>query len=214
MRVVSFDVWGTLLRIDLMLERIEAEVSRLSGLEAGVVRSAFRSARKRAKDMRLRGELLPMEAVDVCQGLFASELGVDVEVIKRACARVVAFADESLLVPGAVEALRLAKDRCRVACLGNVQFWPSSQTRVMMERLGLSDYIDRHFFSDETGVFKPDRGAFMKVAEHFGVEPSEMLHVGDRELEDFKGATDAGLSALLVDPSRPLDEQLREFLAG
>ncbi len=198
-KVVSFDIWGTLLRLDLMLEGITREVSKISGIPKESVSEAFKSARKSIKELRYQGRLDPKNAVETSQSTFAKNLGVDIDVVKRACARAVLFAPEDMLIKETLEAVKLVKQLGKkTCCLGNVQFWPSSQTRILLERFGISDFLDKHFFSDELGAFKPQREAFQAIASFFGVPLDEILHIGDREREDFKGATSAGCKAVLI----------------
>ncbi len=212
LKLVSFDIWGTLLDIRVMLENISLELAGLTGMDEERIVSRFKRARQKAKELRFKGLLPPKEAVEVCQQMLARELEIDIDVVRRACARATLAADSSMLLEGAVEALRMAKERCKVVCLGNVQFWPSAQTRVILEKLGVSQHLDRHFFSDELGIFKPDERVFLKICEIMGVRPSESLHVGDRKREDFEGAQKAGFKALLVKPDVPLNIQLKEMI--
>ncbi len=212
MRVISFDVWGTLVSLKKMLSYIVEEVASLSGLSASQVESAFKEARRRAKELRYAGKLPAREAVFICQELFAEVLGVDVDVVRRACARAVIVADESMVLPGVLKVLSRLSADFKLVCVGNVQFWPSAQTRILLERFGISQFLKRHFFSDEVGVFKPDKAIFREVAVRMGVAEKEILHVGDRAKEDFEGARAAGCKAYLVKEGVPLDEQLLEFL--
>jgi putative hydrolase of the HAD superfamily len=211
-KVISFDIWGTLLDLGRMLDAITINLSRLSAREFEEVKGAFKRARRAAKEMRYKGELPAKEAVSICQALFAREIKVDVDLVKRACVRAVIDMDKSIVLPGVLEALSWAKGNFKLACLGNVQFWPSSLTRVLLERFGISDFLDKHFFSDEIGYFKPEKEVFEKVISHFRVLPHDVLHVGDREKEDYLGAKEAGLNALLVKKGVPMDLQLKEFL--
>ncbi|KAK6052939.1 hypothetical protein COOONC_09557 [Cooperia oncophora] len=55
--------------------------------------------------------------------------------------------------------------------------------------------------SGELGIEKPDPRVFQLVADHFGIRPSELLHIGDTVKKDYKGATDFGANAVLFDPS-------------
>lgn len=55
------------------------------------------------------------------------------------------------------------------------------------------------------GVEKPDKRIFMKACEQGNTTPENTLHVGDSVIDDFDGARDAGLHALLIDRSREPD---------
>jgi HAD superfamily hydrolase (TIGR01549 family) len=64
--------------------------------------------------------------------------------------------------------------------------------------LGLSGLVDGVVASAEVGFAKPDPRIFALACERLGVKPSQALHVGDSNDEDYVGARKAGLSALLL----------------
>ncbi len=137
--------------------------------------------------------------------MLAELLGIDVELVRRAAARaVLGGVDEEMVLPGgAREALEgVRKKGMKVTVTGNVMFWPGSYTRLLLERLGLMDYIDRTFFADEVGAFKPMPEMFGKPMETFRVEPDEAIHIGgDTYAEDFEGgALKAGMWAVWINP--------------
>jgi 2-haloalkanoic acid dehalogenase type II len=49
--------------------------------------------------------------------------------------------------------------------------------------------------SEDIGVYKPDPRVFQMAVERFGLQPGEVLHVGDSEIDDVVGAKAAGLRA-------------------
>ncbi len=55
--------------------------------------------------------------------------------------------------------------------------------------------------SSELGVRKPGRGFFDAVIAQAELEPGEILYVGDDYGNDYVGATEAGLQAVLLDPA-------------
>jgi len=61
---------------------------------------------------------------------------------------------------------------------------------------GMFDYI---IDSPSIGGLKPCKEAFLNVAKHLGVEPSDTLVVGDREDTDGLGAKESGMQFMLVD---------------
>ena len=69
----------------------------------------------------------------------------------------------------------------------------------VLPRLGLAEYLDFGLYSRVEGVAKPDRALFDRAAARAGVDPSEVLHVGDHPIKDAAGARDAGCRALLLD---------------
>lgn len=69
----------------------------------------------------------------------------------------------------------------------------------LLAGLGLAGRFRTIVVSFEVGVEKPHREIFRAAAERLGLEPGEILHAGDRELEDVEGARGAGFAAWHVD---------------
>ncbi|WP_297444201.1 HAD family hydrolase [Desulfurobacterium sp.] len=211
-KLVSFDIWGTLLDLNLMLEAIVEELSYLSSLEKTFIDNAFKKARKESRELRLQGKLPAKEAVNICQKLFADTLGLDVEFIKRAVVKATLKVRKHIGYPVAIEVLKTVKEKELFVCtIGNVQFWSSNYTRIFIEETGFANYIDKQFYSDEVGVFKPEKEIFIHAASYFKVKPEEMIHVGDREKEDFFGAQKAGVNAFLLKKPEDL-KHILEFI--
>ncbi len=52
--------------------------------------------------------------------------------------------------------------------------------------------------SETVRAYKPDRRVFDRALEQFGLRPHEVLHVGDSDVDDIKGAKAAGLRVAWV----------------
>jgi putative hydrolase of the HAD superfamily len=201
-KLASFDVWNTLLDINVMLDAMAVELSKLIGTHIIDVAEAMMLVREKIKGMRAKGEGNPKRVLEESQEMLAGLLGIDVELVKRAAARAVLKVGDKVLLPDAREALKGVKKRgLKVTVTGNVMFWPGSYTRLLLERFGLMDYIDRTFFADEVGAFKPLPEMFRKPLEAFGVEPEEAIHIGDTKAEDFEGALKVGMWAVWINPA-------------
>jgi putative hydrolase of the HAD superfamily len=85
--------------------------------------------------------------------------------------------------------------------LGVVSNWDSRLPGLLRE-LGLRRFFGPIAVSALEGCEKPSPRIFRVAAERAGVEVGQMLHVGDRRLEDRDGAERAGARALLVDRER------------
>ncbi|MEP4991368.1 MAG: HAD-IA family hydrolase, partial [Paracoccaceae bacterium] len=64
--------------------------------------------------------------------------------------------------------------------------------------------------SARIGVAKPSRAAFRAAADHLGLAPGHLLHVGDDPTADVRGARRAGMHTLLVSPSGSITYQFRQ----
>ncbi len=85
--------------------------------------------------------------------------------------------------------------------LAVVSNWDSSLPS-LLARLGLAEAVDAVVVSSLVGVSKPARGIFDEAVRRVGVAHAEALHVGDSLTDDYLGARDAGLAALLLDRRR------------
>jgi putative hydrolase of the HAD superfamily len=64
-----------------------------------------------------------------------------------------------------------------------------------LERVGIADLFAGHISARAAGAAKPDARIFARLAAAAGVEPHEVLHVGDDPRADVVGATQAGMHA-------------------
>jgi len=208
MKLVSFDVWNTLLDINVMLEELTKALAELTEKE---VFEKVMEARGEIKGLRKSKRGNPEKALEESQEILAKKLGCDVEIIKRAAAKATLRVDERIVIKGAIEGLKAAKERSLIIITtGNVMFWPSAYTRLILERFGLADFIDKQFYSDELKAYKPMKEVFLKPLEYLGVEVEEALHIGDTYAEDFEGALSAGLWAVWVNPDAEKVERIAE----
>ncbi|BAA29325.1 235aa long hypothetical protein [Pyrococcus horikoshii OT3] len=211
-KLVTFDVWNTLLDLNIMLDEFSHQLAKISGLHIKDVANAVIEVRNEIKKMRAQASEDPRKVLTGSQEALAGKLKVDVELVKRATARAILNVDESLVLEGTKEALQFVKERgLKTAVIGNVMFWPGSYTRLLLERFGLMEFIDKTFFADEVLSYKPRKEMFEKVLNSFEVKPEESLHIGDTYAEDYQGARKVGMWAVWInqegDKVRKLEER-------
>jgi FMN phosphatase YigB (HAD superfamily) len=102
------------------------------------------------------------------------------------------------LAPGlgdALEAIRSAGVRIGIIC--DVGMTPSTSLRRYLDAHGVLEHFDHWSFSDEVGVYKPDRRIFEHALAGLGVEdPARAVHVGDLRRTDVAGALAMGMGAI------------------
>jgi REG-2-like HAD superfamily hydrolase len=90
---------------------------------------------------------------------------------------------------------RLREAGVRMAIVSN---WDNSLHRTL-RMFALTDYFEHVVASLEEGVEKPKARIFQIALERAGVQPGEALHVGDNPVDDWQGARNVGMRALLID---------------
>jgi FMN phosphatase YigB (HAD superfamily) len=73
-----------------------------------------------------------------------------------------------------------------------------------LQAMGLFDFVSVALCSTDPDVnaFKPHKSGFQQACRLWGLDPAEVLYIGDRENVDAVGATGAGLQcAILMKPS-------------
>lgn len=174
-------------------------INSLSELVERDVSMEVVEVREHVKELRRNFKLKPGKDFEISQELLAEKLNTEVDVIRRAAARTMLKIDESIVIDGVDQVLRSIKEvGLKLIIIGNVMFWPSSYTRLILEKFGLARYFSKQYYPDEVEAYKPMREMFLKPLSDFRVIPSEALHVGDSYFEDFQGALDAGLHAVLI----------------
>ena len=101
------------------------------------------------------------------------------------------------LVPGVAEALETLRRHFTLAVVSDAIFTPGRALRELLAGYGLKEHFSAFVFSDEVGCSKPAPGMFRRAAEISGHPLEEIVHVGDREHNDIAGAKDAGCRAVL-----------------
>ena len=94
-------------------------------------------------------------------------------------------------VKGLVDAVKQA--RVPVALVTN---GASDTQREKIDAMGIASWFSAFAISGETGVAKPDRGAFTPALAALGVSGKNVWHVGDSLAADIAGANAAGLTSV------------------
>jgi len=110
----------------------------------------------------------------------------------------------AILNADAPKVLQRLHDRSlKIGLICNTGRGPGHALRELMRREGVLDYFDATIFSDEVGYGKPDTRIFLTTAKMLGLEPSDILHVGDNIENDVRGAQSVGMKTLLFDYEVP-----------
>jgi FMN phosphatase YigB (HAD superfamily) len=217
---VSFDAYGTLLRLDRPFERLAEELHRM-GLDVpmDIVTKVFLKEMLYYREHHLEGNnpenLLNLRhgCADLLFRMLAQE-GYSARVSRERQIEVLMGAIRFELYDDALPAL----DWCKANGLatGVVSNWDCSLTGTL-RRLCSHDFACLIVSACE-GVEKSDSELFLRAARCFNLPPSGIVHVGDEVENDLHGGEQAGLQAVLLDrentqsnlPAHRI-ENLREF---
>ncbi len=200
LKLVSFDVWDTLLSIRPFYQSVASELAEITGKDSAFLEKRLIEGYKKIRAIRRAGGFDDSKIVSMTLDIMAKFLNVDSEAITKSILNAAKGSAEQYLIEGAKEAIGSIKRLgLKVIIIGNVVFWPGRINRILLEQVGLSDYIDDQFYADEVKISKPKPEIFHKALSEFGVQPEEALHVGDSIFEDFAGAIVARMGAILID---------------
>lgn len=203
---VTFDHWNTLVYEDggeLRGRRIGAWLALLA--EAGVdatqetVTIAFESAWDQFLAHWAAGR--HYDAAEAA-GLAVDALATPIDAVLRArMTDAFVRAGEGLdfhLAEGIEECLVALKDAgVKLGIVCDVGFTPSTILRDHLDRRGILRYFDGWSFSDEVGVYKPEREIFEHALATVGKpEPHRVAHVGDLRRTDIAGANAMGMTSV------------------
>ncbi|MGC9010267.1 MAG: HAD family hydrolase [Sulfolobales archaeon] len=205
-KVVSFDIWNTLMDINKFYSIISAKLSSFVKRDYEEIYREMTITYRDALKKRLSGDF--RRIIIDSANFFAERLGISTETLFRAL--VSALLDEDirgLVYDDVIDTLENIKRRgLKIACLGNVMFWPGMVTRYIMHLNGILDYFDATIFSDEVGYMKPSKEIFEYLSRRLDVDLSEVIHVGDSLEHDLVGSALSGVASVLV--KRDLDTNM------
>ncbi|MEV8099464.1 HAD family hydrolase [Kitasatospora sp. NPDC085879] len=190
-RAVVFDLWKTLVPLpDEVKRRAFTDTARALGTPEAELAGPWAQTRTRRETGPLDGYLAELR----------EQLGADWDDARLAEAmrvrRGIHGQGFAAPAPGAVETLTaLREDGLYLGLVSNC----SSDVRDMLDRSALGPLLDITVLSAEAGLMKPDPEVFRLAARRLGVDPAECLYVGDGHDRELDGATEAGMTAVLLD---------------
>jgi HAD superfamily hydrolase (TIGR01549 family) len=134
-------------------------------------------------------------------------------------ARAVRVVDEALLahpaplIPGAKELLTALAERVPLAIISDTGFASGVAQDRLLEHHGVRALFTATIYSVDVGHAKPRPEPFRAALEALGLEPGEVLHVGDIEQTDVQGAIAMGMRAIRLDLFRENGPSRAELIA-
>jgi putative hydrolase of the HAD superfamily len=127
--------------------------------------------------------------------------------------------DETLLefpppmLEGAKETVEQLAERFPLAILSDTGFASGAAQDALLTREGLHDRFAARIYSMDIGHAKPRREMFEACAAALGRAPETIIHIGDNERTDVRGALDAGFRAIRLDIVRESGPSAAELVA-
>ena len=108
-----------------------------------------------------------------------------------------AWGETHTLVPEAKEMLDILRDKGYRLFAASNSFGHLQRRR--LERAGILPYFEDTYISMDIGYDKPDIRFFQEALRRCGLQPNEVLMIGDSMTTDILGAQAAGIEALFFD---------------
>lgn len=106
----------------------------------------------------------------------------------------------------------LKSNNKKIALISNTASTPGIALRFFLHENGIYELFDDIVFSDEFGFMKPKRSIFQRVLDRMDTLSSDAVFVGDHELYDKMGATNAGIDYLYMAPEKKFLTVIEEVL--
>ncbi len=216
-KLITFDVWGTLILPDR--ERLVAEICKAIGevLERHQSRiplpriiETFTEVDREVREIRLRELTLipPEQAIKILlekltRGKPAMRL---IDEVHDAICKTIEEGSAVRPAPRVYELLeKLINDGYSLVVVSNVVFWRSYATRRLLDKLGLSKYFTAEVYADVVKDVKPSP-KMLKIAER-EAGGQIIAHVGDSFSEDVAMALAYRVKAVFIDRRRQFLEE-------
>jgi putative hydrolase of the HAD superfamily len=197
-RVVFFDVGGTLIAAHPSVGAIYAEIASRHGLsiEPQILQERFKDAFKVRDPLETAGKLGWEKIV---RKIFSDEKVANFNSLFEDIFSAFREPSRWQIFPDVVPSLESLRNKgIRLAVASN---W-DDRLPGLLHDLGLDRYFEKLFISFQTKTAKPDVAFFRHAMTAMNVDPLEAMHVGDHEIEDVEGAQKAGMRAYLIDRTR------------
>ncbi len=225
LRALTFDYWDTLYEGGVLPERValrRTAVGALLGaygrdLPEPQLRALYDASGREAErwwseehrgyrtDDRLRW-ILERAAVTPREGCAHVAMAAD------AVDNALLMLPPAMLV-GAWQMLRTLSRRFTLAIISDTGFASGRAQDRLLEKDAARTFFASTIYSMDVGHAKPRAEIFEAATRELGIAPADILHIGDNERTDVKGALAAGFRAIRLDVVRDGGPSEAEFVA-
>jgi putative hydrolase of the HAD superfamily len=225
LRAVTFDYWDTLYEGGALPERVALRRTAVGALlgaygrampdeqlralyeESGRVAERWWSDDQRGytTDERLRWilERAAVKPRESCEHVAAAADAVDNALLMLPPA----------MLAGAWQMLRTLRRSFTLAVISDTGFASGRAQDRLLEKDAAREFFTATIYSMDVGHAKPRPEIFSAAVKTLGIPPHEIMHVGDNERTDVRGALAAGFRAIRLDVVRSGGPSEAEFVA-
>ena len=209
-KAILFDLYGTLIDIetDESMEEIYRGIAHYLTyhgvyLHRWEVRERYYDIMKQQKDAR--AESYPEIDVEAIWNEFLVQEGIKASVLRGQLAKVIAHLYRGIsrnrlqLYPDVKRVLNELQTRYRLALISDAQ---SCFALPEIRAVGLEGYFESMVISSHHGYRKPDSRLFRKTLDNMGLDPGEVIWVGNDMYRDIYGARLVGIRNIFVDSNQ------------
>lgn len=214
-RAVTFDLWNTLisykdyasLRIAYLTALLDKEKL---GSEREVIRQAYTSVQDhwRLNPLTEHRFVPAKDRVEMILDKLGVKVGQDATLAIVRYFEEVLLEDPPTLHEGAKLTLESLYGKYPIGLISDSGLTPGRVLRRVLKLRGILRFFRFSIFSDEVGYNKPNPIIFEQALKLLGVQPKEIIHVGDLPETDIAGAKGMGMLTVWVnrDEEVPLDK--------
>ena len=205
-KVIFFDIYGTLVRFDPPVEILQQHACKVLGLN--VTTEGIRKGYQLADEfMAKQNAKLPLSNLSVArktdffieyEKLILQGAGVSVsnDVTSKIWELASSAPKQLALYEDVLPSLeRLKGLGIQLGTISNI----NTNLNQLLAKTNLKSQIDYWLISSETGITKPDPRIFELALQRANIEPHQAIHVGDQYLSDVMGAVRVGIRPVLLD---------------
>jgi 2-haloalkanoic acid dehalogenase type II len=113
--------------------------------------------------------------------------------------------DGIIIYPDAIRVLESMGEKHRLCMITN---GPPDWQREKIEKLDITKYFEEIIVSGDLGHHKPDSRIFNEMTQRMGVEPSEIIYIGNDYRKDIVGAHGVGWSTAWVNRQKEVFDEV------
>ena len=193
-KAITFDLWNTLisakdcasLRIAYLTALLDKEKM---GLDRDIIKQAYTSIQEylHSNSPKGRRSVPVVEGVEMILDRLSVKLGKDAKLSIAKYFEEALLEDPPTLHEGAKLTLKSLYGKYPIGLISDSGWTPGRILRRVLKLRGILRFFRFTIFSDEAGYYKPNPVMFKKAIELFGVQPEEIMHVGDLPETDIAG---------------------------